>query len=85
MVWGDYKIYHIALQIGDKIYDGRGEISEDDIISFMWKTPKDLHIDAFDLKNFDQMKDAIRRNTAWTTTCEDYKEGAKEFLDKMGY
>ena len=31
------------------------------------------------------MKDAIRRNTAWTETCEAYREQARDFLDEMGY
>ena len=85
MVSGDYKIYHIALQIGDKIYDGRGEIPLSKLVSFMWFVPEDMNVDSFDLINFDQMKRAIRRNTAWDTTCEHFKDKAKEFLDEMGY
>jgi hypothetical protein len=83
--YGEYSLYHVAFQIGDKLYDGRGEISEDEIISFMWTTPKTLYIDAFNLVELEMMKDAIRRNTAWNSTCEYYEEIAKEFLDKMGY
>ena len=85
MVHGDYKIYHIALKIGNKYYDGRGEIPLTKLVSFMWETPEDMNVDAFNLANFDQMKGAIRRNTAWDTTCEDFKDKAKEFLDEMGY
>ena len=51
----------------------------------MWFVPEDMNVDSFDLINFDQMKRAIRRNTAWDTTCEHFKDKAKEFLDEMGY
>jgi len=85
LVHGDYKIYHIALKIGDKYYDGRGEIPLSKLVSFMFEVPEDMNVDAFNLANFDQMKGAIRRNTAWTDACEDYREKAKEFLDEMGY
>ena len=85
MVHGDYKIYHIALKIGDKIYDGRGEIPLSKLVSFMWEAPEDMNVDAFNLNNLERMKDAIRRNTAWYVTCEEYREQAKDFLDEMGY
>ena len=85
MALGDYKIYHIALKIGDKYYDGRGEIPLSKLVSFMFEVPEDMNVDAFNLTNLDQMKDAIRRNTAWDTTCEDFREKAKHFLDEMGY
>ena len=85
LMYGDYKLYHVALKIGDKIYDGRGEIPLSKLVSFMWEAPEDMNVDAFNLKNLESMKDAIRRNTAWTETCEDYREQAKDFLDEMGY
>ena len=85
MVYGDYKIYHIALKIGDKYYDGRGQIPLSKLVSFMFEVPEDMNVDAFNLSNLDQMKDAIRRNTAWDTTCEDFREKAKQFLDEMEY
>ena len=85
MIYGDYKIYHIALKIGDKYYDGRGQIPLSKLVSFMFEVPEDMNVDAFNLSNLDQMKDAIRRNTAWDTTCEDFKEKAKQFLDEMEY
>ena len=84
LMYGDYKLYHVALKIGNKIYDGRGEIPLSKLVSFMWETPEDMNVDAFNLKNLESMKDAIRRNTAWTETCETYREQAKEFLDEMG-
>ena len=85
MIYGDYKIYHIALKIGDKYYDGRGQIPLSKLVSFMFEVPEDMNVDAFNLSNLDQMKDAIRRNTAWDTTCEDFREKAKQFLDEMEY
>ena len=85
MIYGDYKIYHIALKIGDKYYDGRGQIPLNKLVSFMFEVPEDMNVDAFNLSNLDQMKDAIRRNTAWDTTCEDFREKAKQFLDEMEY
>jgi len=85
MVYGDYKIYHIAFKIGDKYYDGRGEIPLRELVSFMFEVPEDMNVDAFNLTNLDQMKDAIRRNTAWYMTCEDFKDKASHFLDEMGY
>ena len=85
MIYGDYKIYHIALKIGDKYYDGRGQIPLSKLVSFMFDGPEDMNVDAFNLSNLDQMKDAIRRNTAWDTTCEDFREKAKQFLDEMEY
>ena len=85
LMYGDYKLYHVALKIGDKIYDGRGEIPLSKLVSFMWEAPEDMNVDAFNLKNLESMKDAIRRNTAWTETCEAYREQAKDFLDEMGY
>ena len=85
MIYGDYKIYHIALKIGDKYYDGRGQIPLSMLVSFMFEVPEDMNVDAFNLSNLDQMKDAIRRNTAWDTTCEDFREKAKQFLDEMEY
>ena len=85
MVYRDYKIYHIALKIGDKYYDGRGQIPLSKLVSFMFEVPEDMNVDAFNLSNLDQMKDAIRRNTAWDTTCEDFREKAKQFLDEMEY
>ena len=84
LMYGDYKLYHVALKIGNKIYDGRGEIPLSKLVSFMWEAPEDMNVDAFNLKNLESMKDAIRRNTAWTETCEAYREQAKEFLDEMG-
>jgi hypothetical protein len=51
----------------------------------MFEVPEDMNVDAFNLVNLDQMKSAIRRNTAWSATCKDFKEKAKQFLDKMGY
>ena len=85
LMYGDYKLYHVALKIGDKIYDGRGEIPLSKLVSFMWEAPEGMNVDAFNLKNLESMKDAIRRNTAWTETCEAYREQAKDFLDEMGY
>jgi len=85
IAYGDYKLYHVALKIGDKYYDGRGEIQLKELVSFMWEKPEDMNVDAFNLKNLELMKDAIRRNTAWTQTCEYYREQASEFLDEMGY
>ena len=85
MIYGDYKIYHIALKIGDKYYDGRGQIPLSKLVSFMFEVPEDMNVDAFNLSRLDQMKDAIRRNTAWDTTCEDFREKAKQFLDEMEY
>ena len=85
MIYGDYKIYHIALKIGDKYYDGRGQIPLNKLVSFMFEVPEDMNVDAFNLSNLDQMKDAIRRNTAWDTTCEDFREKAIQFLDEMEY
>ena len=85
LMYGDYKLYHVALKIGNKIYDGRGEIPLSKLVSFMWEAPEDMNVDAFNLKNLESMKDAIRRNTAWTETCEAYREQAKDFLDEMGY
>ncbi len=85
LAYGDYKLYHVALKIGDKYYDGRGEIQLKELVSFMWEKPEDMNVDAFNLKNLELMKDAIRRNTAWTQTCEYYREQASEFLDEMGY
>ena len=85
IAYGDYKLYHVALKIGDKYYDGRGEIQLRELVSFMWEKPEDMNVDAFNLKNLELMKDAIRRNTAWTQTCEYYREQASEFLDEMGY
>ena len=85
MIYGDYKIYHIALKIRDKYYDGRGQIPLSKLVSFMFEVPEDMNVDAFNLSNLDQMKDAIRRNTAWDTTCEDFREKAKQFLDEMEY
>ena len=85
LAYGDYKLYHVALKIGDKYYDGRGEIQLKELVSFMWEKPEDMNVDAFNLKNLELMKDAIRRNTAWTETCEYYREQASEFLDEMGY
>ena len=85
MIYGDYKIYHIALKIGDKYYDGRGQIPLNKLVSFMFEVPEDMNVDAFNLSRLDQMKDAIRRNTAWDTTCEDFREKAKQFLDEMEY
>ena len=85
IAYGDYKLYHVALKIGNKYYDGRGEIQLKELVSFMWEKPEDMNVDAFNLKNLELMKDAIRRNTAWTQTCEYYREQASEFLDEMGY
>jgi hypothetical protein len=85
LAYGDYKLYHVALKIGNKYYDGRGEIQLKELVSFMWEKPEDMNVDAFNLKNLELMKDAIRRNTAWTQTCEYYREQASEFLDEMGY
>ena len=85
MVYGDYKIYHIALKIGDKYYDGRGEIPLSKLVSFMFEVPEDMNVDAFSLANLDQMKGAIKRNTAWDATCEDFRDKASHFLDEMGY
>ena len=51
----------------------------------LFVTPNGVNVDAFNLKNLESMKDAIRRNTDWTETCEAYREQAKDFLDEMGY
>ena len=83
LVHGDYKLYHVALKLGDKIYDSRGEIPLKKLVSFMWEVPEDMSVDAFNLENLDLMKDAIRRNTAWYETCEAFRLAAKEFFDQL--
>jgi len=83
LVYGDYSLYHVAFFIGDKIYDGRGELEENELIDFDPNIPQDAYIDYFDLKNLDEIKSAIRRNTEWDSSCEYYKEKAKYFFDNM--
>lgn len=83
LVYGDYSLYHVAFFIGDKIYDGRGEVEESELIDFDQNIPQDAYIDYFDLNNLDKIKNAIRRNTEWDSSCEYYEEKAKEFFDNL--
>jgi len=83
MLWGDYSLYHVAIFIGDKIYDARGEISESQLTDFDENISKDAYIDYFDTINLDKMQRSIEKNTDWYSTPEDFAELAKTFLDSI--
>jgi len=79
IIMGDYDLYHVAVTIGDKYYDDRGEISRDDLnFDDFGKEDWDYYVDEFYLN--ERTKDAIKRNTNWDACPTDFDERAMEIL-----
>jgi len=83
IIMGDYDLYHVAVTIGDKYYDDRGEISRDDLnFDDFGKEDWDYYVDEFYLN--ERTKDAIKRNTNWDACPADFDERAMEILGAEG-
>ena len=86
---GEYDIAHVVAEIGNKYFDDRGEITEDQITIIDGEDMLDLHMsEKFIVETFiltDAIKRAIERNTNWNKCPTDFKERASQLLDEAGY
>tara|TARA_R110000824_G_scaffold373447_1_gene563851 strand:+ start:152 stop:577 length:426 start_codon:yes stop_codon:yes gene_type:complete len=79
LVYGDYDLFHVAVAIGNKYYDDRGEISRDDLnFDNFGKEDWDYTIEEYFLN--DKLRDAIKRNTNWDSCPADFEERAKDII-----
>ena len=80
ILYGDYSLYHVAVIIGNKYYDDRGEISREDLnFDDFGEEDKDYFVDEFPLG--EKIERAIARNTNWDACPADFRERANKILD----
>ena len=92
---GEYDIAHVVAKIGNKYFDDRGEITEDQITIIDGEDLLDPHMsEEFIVETLpwntprgetEAIKRAIERNTNWDKCPADFEERASQLLDKAGY
>jgi hypothetical protein len=86
---GEYDIAHVVAKIGNKYFDDRGEITEDQITIIDGEDMLDLHMsEKFIVETLpltDAIKRAIEQNTNWNKCPADFEERASQLLDEAGY
>jgi|TARA_R110000824_G_scaffold380209_1_gene572538 hypothetical protein len=92
---GEYDIAHVVAKIGNKYFDDRGEITEDQITIIDGEDLLDPHMsEEFIVETLpwniprdetEAIKRAIERNTNWDKCSADFEERASQLLDEAGY
>jgi hypothetical protein len=83
----DYDLFHVAIYYDGKYYDDRGEISRDQLGSFIsMKEGEDYNLDAYVVENEEGLStilNKVEHLTNWSKTCKAYKQRAKNFWDGL--
>ena len=79
------KIFHVAVKIGDKYYDSRGEAILRDIENFVKGETHEEFFEDVVPTGEEWVIDTVTKNTNWSACPADFEERAKEILDKAGY
>jgi hypothetical protein len=86
---GEYDIAHVVVEIGNKYFDDRGEITKDQITIIDGEDLLDPHMaEEFIVETFTfspAIEKAIERNTSWDKCPTDFEGRAAQLLDKAGY
>ncbi len=74
LMYGEPKIYHIAVEIDGALYDGRGQIDENVLAHFAYDIYGDSNPNLLFLEFNDDVIKMIRQQTNWDTSWEEYYE-----------